>query len=346
MSIKPADLFSELDTAVDLHSLPAAAINVNSWPDARAVMYEQVVVPQYGPLPPKPLAVQSRILNTSRSKVFGGGAYETVQICAETPVESFTFTMMLTTPAGNGPFPVMVCGDGCWPYVTMECVLWALKNGFAVALFNRTELAPDTASLGRECGIYPHYPDLPFGALAAWAWGFQRCVDALSEHPSIDSSKIGVTGHSRGGKASLLAGATDERIAFVSANNSGCGGAGCHHVHGDNCEKLEHILANFPYWFTPDLQRFIGKDADLPFDQHLFKAMVAPRPLLTTEAIGDLWANPYGSWLSHLAASEIYAKIGHPDAIATRYREGGHAYTFADWQTILSHASILFDLSE
>ena len=39
--------------------------------------------------------------------------------------------------------------------------------------------------------------------------------------------------------------------------------------------------------------------------QHALKALIAPRPLLDTEATGDLWANPEGAWITHLAASDF-----------------------------------------
>ena len=42
----------------------------------------------------------------------------------------------------------------------------------------------------------------------------------------INDKKIGITGHSRCGKAALWAGVTDERFAWVMPNNSGCCGAG------------------------------------------------------------------------------------------------------------------------
>ncbi len=158
----------------------------------------------------------------------------------------------------------------------------------------------------------------------------------------VDKARIAVVGHSRGGKASLLAGATDERIALTSANDSGCGGAGCYRQQGSGAETLADILRNFPYWFGPRLGEYIGREDELPFDQHFLKAAVAPRLLLTTEALGDLWANPTGTWQTHAAARQVYRFLGIEERMGIWYREGGHAHSRADWDALLDFMALHF----
>jgi hypothetical protein len=63
------------------------------------------------------------------------------------------------------------------------------------------------------------------GSVAAWAWGVHRAVDYLITDAKVNGKRIAIMGHSRNGKAALLAGATDERIALVIPHQSGCGGA-------------------------------------------------------------------------------------------------------------------------
>jgi hypothetical protein len=154
----------------------------------------------------------------------------------------------------------------------------------------------------------------------------------------VQTNHLAVTGHSRGGKAALLAGATDERIALTAPNNSGAGGAGCYRVQGPKSEALERITKVFPFWFESRLAEFGGKIDRLPIDQHSVKALVAPRALLTTEALGDLWANPSGTQQTHLAAREVYAFLGAADKIGIAFREGGHEHNLADWQVLLDFA--------
>jgi hypothetical protein len=264
----------------------------------------------------------------------GGARYITYRVIAEAE-QPFVFQLYLLMPAGLGPFPVVLTGDACWRTVTDEIAAEVLHRGNILAQFNRVELAADVRSSDRTSGIYSLYPGRMFGALAAWAWGYHRCVDVLAGFDTVDKTRIAVVGHSRGGKASLLAGATDERIALTSANDSGCGGAGCYRWQGPNSETLADILRNFPYWFGPRLAEYIGSEVELPFDQHFLKAMVAPRLLLTTEALGDLWANPTGAWETHAAARDVYRFLGIEDRIGIRYREGGHAHSKADWEVLL-----------
>jgi hypothetical protein len=91
-------------------------------------------------------------------------------------------------------------------------------------------------------------------------------------------------------------------------------------------------------WFAEGLGAYIGREDELPFDQHALKAAVAPRLLLTTEALGDLWANPRGTWATHAAAGRVYEMLDAGDRIGIAYRQGGHAQTLEDWQAMLDFA--------
>jgi hypothetical protein len=70
--------------------------------------------------------------------------------------------------------------------------------------------------------------------------------------------------------------------------------------------------------------------------------MVAPRALLTTEALGDLWANPTGTWLTHLAAREAYRFLDAGERIGIWFREGEHDHGLVDWQAFLDFAEWQF----
>ncbi len=71
---------------------------------------------------------------------------------------------------------------------------------------------------------------IPMASSARWRGGrgaFERVVDYLHTLSNVDTKHIAATGHSRGGKAVLLAGALDERIALTAPNDAGCMGTGC-----------------------------------------------------------------------------------------------------------------------
>ena len=99
------------------------------------------------------------------------------------------------------------------------------KRGYAVAELDFQEVAIDNKDRARIAGVYQLFGDkIDCGGLMAWAWGVHRVIDALERIDKIDSKKIIVTGHSRYGKAALIAGAFDERIALTIPSHSGCGG--------------------------------------------------------------------------------------------------------------------------
>lgn len=307
------------------------------WRTRRKELFDLIVAIEYGGIPPAPPATRFEELHTSAAGSISGAHFRTLRVIPATD-RPFSFAMSMLIPPGKGPFPVVLTGDACWRYASEAVAAEVLRRGYILAQFNRVELAPDIYNSDRVSGLYPVFPEARFGALAAWAWGYHRCVDALSGMDCVDAGRIAIAGHSRGGKASLLAGATDERIALTCANNSGAGGAGCFRVQGPGSETLADLVRTIPYWFGPRFTGYVGRETRLPFDQHFLKALVAPRALLTAEALGDAWANPPGTWQTHLAAREVYRFLNAEDRIGIWYREGGHNHGFEDWLVFLDFA--------
>lgn len=304
------------------------------WQRRREELKELIQHYGYGHLPAAGGKVRAEEISSTRDEQTG--ATERRLLLRMGPHGQVRTHLVLTLPEGKGPFPAVIVGDLCWGKKGPEVVAEVVKRGYLLAEFDRTEVAPDKEERGT--GLYAAYPEGDFGALAAWAWGFHRVVDVLLTLPEVDARRIAVTGHSRGGKAALLAGALDERIALTAPNNSGCMGAGCTRVLHGNSESLQAITRTFPFWFTPRLAGFVGKEDRLPFDQHSLKALVAPRALLSTEGMDDHWANPPGTQLTYQAAKMVYDFLGAGDRIGIVFREGGHGHTLPDWQALLDFA--------
>src|SRR5262249_30734320 len=96
----------------------------------------------------------------------------------------------------------------------------ALAHGLAYVVFNNNDCGEDTTLrlhdgswAFRTTRFYPAYAGYDWGLLRGWAWGVSRIVDYLENDPSIDKSKLIVTGVSRNGKAALVAGAFDDRLS-------------------------------------------------------------------------------------------------------------------------------------
>ena len=191
--------------------------------------------------------------------------------------------------------------------------------------------------------------------IISWAWGVHRCVDYLSTVKDIDAKRIAVVGHSRLGKASLVAAAFDDRIALVIPHQAGCGGTGPSRHNDPKAESVKRINTSFPHWFCGNFKEFNDDTTKLPFDQNSLVALCAPRPVLFTNASEDLWANPAGQ-LAVLKAAEPVYKLFGVEGCATEkmpeldqlvksrlgyfIRPGKHAMTTPDWEVFLNYADV------
>jgi hypothetical protein len=189
------------------------------------------------------------------------------------------------------------------------------------------------------------------GSIAAWAWGFHRCVDYLVTDRDLDAKRIAALGHSRNGKAAILAGAFDERIAIVFPHQAGCGGSAP--SRGKTGESVKAINDHFPHWFNAQFKQFNDAPERLPFDQNCLLALCAPRPVLFSAAEGDQWSNPAGQFQVLQAADPVYRFLG-VDGLSAKempplrqlvgsrlgyyIREGKHSMTADDWKIFMDFA--------
>ena len=250
------------------------------------------------------------------------------------------------TAAFKAPFPTVVMPvfsmppqDGSWDEM-VKTMGEPLRRGYAVVAFNYQQCGLDAPGQ-RQSGFFPAYPNADWGCLAAWAWGMSRCVDYLKNQPFADSSKLIALGHSRLGKAALIAGAFDERFALTISAGSGCGGTGAYRFNGQGRggkEGLEDVAKKFPHWFGPRFGEFSGKVDHLPWDQHWLIALVAPRCFIATDGLDDPYTSENALNQSCHAARPVYQLLGVPDHLSVHFRPGKHLLAPEDWRAALDFA--------
>jgi hypothetical protein len=205
-----------------------------------------------------------------------------------------------------------------------------LKHGFGVAYVYYQDIEPDFDG-GAQFGVRELFQKQEgrerrpkeWGAMGAWAWGMSRVMDWLVTNKAVDGKKIAVAGASRMGKATLWAGAQDERFAMVIPFISGEGGASISRRNfGETIGDLMDPK-RYPYWFAPRYDGY-SKDVDrLPVDGHMLLAMAAPRPVLQICGSEDDWSDPKGEFIASLAAKPVWELYGKRGIDLTTYPAPG-----------------------
>lgn len=217
-----------------------------------------------------------------------------------------------------------------------------LAHGFAAVIWHESDIAPDDPALHldavRALGLDPAAANRP-GTLSLWAWTISAVIDALDCDPRLADAPVVAYGHSRRGKAVLLAGARDDRIDLAIAHQSGTAGAA---PHGDAVgEPVRSMARRYPHWFAPAFQGWAERrEANLPVNQHQLIALIAPRSVHLGGANRDTWADPKGAEAAARAAAPAWRLYGaDPDAhISTHLRGGTHGVREADWEAFLEAA--------
>jgi len=198
-----------------------------------------------------------------------------------------------------------------------------------------------------------------WGALRAWAWGASRALDYFETDKAVNAHQVGIEGHSRFGKATLVTMAYDNRFAIAFVSSSGEGGAKLHRRNAG--ELVENVASSSEYhWMAGNFIKYAGPFTpnDLPVDSHELIALCAPRPVfISSGETGDAWVDALGMFMAAVGAGPVYKLLGKNDLGTTifpkvetplmegdltfRQHSGGHT-PGPNWPTFIRFASRYF----
>ncbi|MEQ9437788.1 MAG: acetylxylan esterase [Cyclobacteriaceae bacterium] len=301
------------------------------WNKRREEIVEDFDREIYGRVPPNTPDVRWEVVETLQEE-HGGHAVVTKKLIGHVdnsryPQITVDMDLTLTTPANaSGPVPIiMQFGFQFPPWFqrpprpenepTWQQQL--LDKGWGYAVLMAASIQADNGA-GLTEGIIGlmnkgerRQPD-EWGSLRAWAWGASRALDYFETNDAVNAKKVGITGHSRYGKAAAVTMAYDQRFAIAYISSSGEGGVKLHRRNAG--EIVENVAGSGEYhWMAGNFIKYAGplQWDDLPVDAHELLALCAPRPVFVGSGEeGDGWVDPRGMFMACVAAGPVYELLG------------------------------------
>jgi hypothetical protein len=224
----------------------------------------------------------------------------------------------LLIPEGKGPFPGMVVvfydaatGVGLGKRTMRDFAHQLAKRGFVALSLGS---APET--------YYPNKETCKLQPLSYHAYVAGNCRRALANRGDVDPKRIGIVGHSYGGKWAMFASCLDEEFACAAWSDPGI--------------VFDEKRSNVNYWepwylgFQPGVSRKRGiptesnprtgpykKMMEQGRDLHELHALMAPRPFLVSGGSEDL-AERWKPLNHTIAVSKL---LGHENRVGLTLRK-------------------------
>jgi dienelactone hydrolase len=248
-----------------------------------------------------------------------GDGYTQHHVRIEIAPDRKTDDAYLLVPDGDGPFPAVVV------------VFYDAKTGVGLGTKGRRDFARQLArrafvalSLGSEpASFYPDKEKAQLQPLSYHAYMAANCYNALANLPQVDPKRIGVVGHSYGGKWAMFAACLYDKFACGAWSDPGI--------------VFDEKRSNVNYWepwylgYEPGRERKPGipddknprtgaykKLIEEGHDLHELLALMAPRPFLVSGGAEDK-AERWKA-LNHVVA--VNKLLGFDDRVAMTFREG------------------------
>jgi dienelactone hydrolase len=229
-------------------------------------------------------------------------------------------TQYLLIPDGPGPFPaVLVTWYGSADSAGLnEKQRGKVDFGYELAKRGFVALCVGNVGGGKAEGVQP---------LSYLAYAAANCRGALANLPNVDPKRIGVVGHSFGGKWAMFASCLDDGFACAVWVDPGI----VWKEKDANANYWEKWYLGYQFDQPDDRQRPTGTvKEDRPrtgayktlveggHDLHELHALMAPRPFLVSGGAQDRPEH----WTALNRSIELNAFLGHKDRVAMTMRDG------------------------
>ena len=247
--------------------------------------------------------------------------------------KGYSFPIYLCIPEGQGPFPVWICvqGHGTGMHVSLkvkwqdettpraetgdrDLALQCLEKGYAAICIEQRAFGENSVNSDRTPGCAIQAPHaFMFGEtlIGNRVFDIDRAIDFIYTRDDLRKDRIGVTGNSGGGTASIYSGAILDRLTHVMPS---C----CFSTYRDSILAVPHCHCNY----FPGMLEW-GDMGDLA-------ALCAPKYLVIINGRDDT-IFPLGPAEEEFRrAQEAYRTAGCPDRCRLVVGNGGHRFYKAD----------------
>lgn len=219
-----------------------------------------------------------------------------------------------------------------------------IDAGLGYASFMGGYFVPDANGYAQDVMAKLGPAPAPTSALMAWGYGFDVAAQALGTDPRVRSDAIAALGHSRFGKAALIASGWSPHIAAAVSHQSGFAGAAS--SRSETGERLDRMVESYPHWVRPGLSEDLEAGTALTLDQHYFLALSAPKPIFLGNGRRDVWSDPNSTFRNAQAADIVYEASGVeglPDGAGMRDFDPGAEISY--WLRVGGHSVVSEDIN-
>ena len=214
--------------------------------------------------------------------------------------------------------------------------------GLGYASFYASTFVPDSNEVAQSVMANLGPGTQPTSALMAWAYGFEVAANIFADTPGVNSDAILSAGHSRFGKAALIAAAWSDDIAGAVTHQSGFAGAAS--SRSTTGETLPRMAESYPHWVRPGLPEDLEAGTELTLDQHFLIALAAPKPVFLGNGRRDVWSDPNSTYRAALAADAVYESYGLEGLPETEMRDFDPAAELSYWLRAGGHSVVSEDI--